>query len=986
MCSAIVCGQLHLFLQKSWPEEYAARAAEVEADEELGARTPHIAVEQHRWHFSKQQATWADRVRRSISSDQKFLEYDFLCSNPRCRSLLLHPLVLNCGHAVCADTCSPFHGKGPYACSRCQAVLTAQVAVCKQFEALLVQLFPERMQSRIEEVAALPAPGDCAPLAVASEDAGSAAKARLAPFNLVLSRNERLWSELQQGGIATVSCAAGGAGAAAGEKGTGLSAEQRRALRLEWDPSSRVASQACPWGYVRAWRGGFVSIAAGSAGAAAGNSTAQHRAHLIAALREGFVHPSICCDACGLFPIKGRRYKCTTCGGPPRYNLCGDCHDAGRHGTGRFNQPHHLAVCEALNPEMSTESLTNMMTYQFVGSGRRQLRALREYWPGSRGMGLTISMPPEDDVSSDSDGRSDSDDDEYLSCASIASTRLCKSADLLLTLLCMKGVELAQEEALSRYEQLMGPSGMEAILNDDGTLPLGALATLPGGGLTLRSLNLRRSRGQAPARDRLADTMPSRPAFAASQADGDALSEGAEGQEEELSEGGGDGLPSVQALFPPIDDDIPEEVQHQVDEMAAAAVASSDSAAAAAAVAGVGRGPTQEALEAFLEGPYNATMDAYAAAEATGDSAVLSAAEGACAEVQAELASMLAGEACSPESEVEAGGQAAGDAPETPLPAAERGTEQSGARPAGAADPGRGRPYLGSSPSVRASRAQAELESAREALRALTRQNAVPLQQLSASQAPSDFSRNHRPHSAAQATASRPARTQAYPLGVQGAAAHLASDDLAQTSAAGEHRAREDQPAPDPAPTPNIALFAAGSPLAIAAARSEHAGLQRPGTSMGPRLAPPQQPSWGADSPARDTADQAGTSPLAAGVAGNTEAGAPSGQPGLGHRGGQPRSPSPAAAREASLSPEQQEAAWAMAASGTLPAVVAHFGPGSMSFHIPEELVYMASDLDEAGDLGDSSDDDESGLGGDVSTTMLLLLCHALTRQRMPTV
>lgn len=48
-----------------------------------------------------------------------------------------------------------------------------------------------------------------------------------------------------------------------------------------------------------------------------------------------------------------------------------------------------------------------------------------------------------------------------------------------------------------------------------------------------------------------------------------------------------------------------------------------------------------------------------------------------------------------------------------------------------------GRPYLGSSPSVRASRAQAELESAREALRALTRQNAVPLQQLSASQAPS---------------------------------------------------------------------------------------------------------------------------------------------------------------------------------------------------------------------------------------------------------
>ena len=61
-----------------------------------------------------------------------YARYDFLCSNPRCRRLLLHPLVLNCGHAVCADTCSPFHGEGLYKCPRCQAVLTAEVAVCKQ--------------------------------------------------------------------------------------------------------------------------------------------------------------------------------------------------------------------------------------------------------------------------------------------------------------------------------------------------------------------------------------------------------------------------------------------------------------------------------------------------------------------------------------------------------------------------------------------------------------------------------------------------------------------------------------------------------------------------------------------------------------------------------------------------------------------------------------------------------------------------------------
>ena len=40
---------------------------------------------------------------------------------------------------------------------------------------------------------------------------------------------------------------------------------------------------------------------------------------------------------------------------------------------------------QALNPEMSTESLTNIMTHQFVGSGRRQLHALREDWPDFRG-------------------------------------------------------------------------------------------------------------------------------------------------------------------------------------------------------------------------------------------------------------------------------------------------------------------------------------------------------------------------------------------------------------------------------------------------------------------------------------------------------------------------------------------------------------------------------------------------------------------------
>ena len=44
------------------------------------------------------------------------------------------------------------------------------------------------------------------------------------------------------------------------------------------------------------------------------------------------------------------------------------------------------------------------------------------------GMGVTISMPPEDDASSDSDARSDSDDEDYLLSESV----VCAQPGLLL--------------------------------------------------------------------------------------------------------------------------------------------------------------------------------------------------------------------------------------------------------------------------------------------------------------------------------------------------------------------------------------------------------------------------------------------------------------------------------------------------------------------------------------------------------------------------
>merc|ERR550519_582856 len=43
---------------------------------------------------------------------------------------------------------------------------------------------------------------------------------------------------------------------------------------------------------------------------------------------EGKKHQKVCCDACGLEPLVGFRYKCVTC---DDYDLCGNCESAGIH-------------------------------------------------------------------------------------------------------------------------------------------------------------------------------------------------------------------------------------------------------------------------------------------------------------------------------------------------------------------------------------------------------------------------------------------------------------------------------------------------------------------------------------------------------------------------------------------------------------------------------------------------------------------------------
>ncbi|KAG5567295.1 hypothetical protein RHGRI_002753 [Rhododendron griersonianum] len=52
------------------------------------------------------------------------------------------------------------------------------------------------------------------------------------------------------------------------------------------------------------------------------------------------VHIGLGCDSCGMYPIKGDRYKCIDCKEAMGFDLCGDCYNSRSKLPGRFNQQH----------------------------------------------------------------------------------------------------------------------------------------------------------------------------------------------------------------------------------------------------------------------------------------------------------------------------------------------------------------------------------------------------------------------------------------------------------------------------------------------------------------------------------------------------------------------------------------------------------------------------------------------------------------------
>ncbi|KAJ1694016.1 hypothetical protein LUZ63_010714 [Rhynchospora breviuscula] len=77
-----------------------------------------------------------------------------------------------------------------------------------------------------------------------------------------------------------------------------------------------------------------------SAAQANGKSKKKADASLLLGEERYDIHVGVGCDCCGLYPIKGKRYKCKDCKEHIGFDLCESCYNTNSKLPGRFNQQH----------------------------------------------------------------------------------------------------------------------------------------------------------------------------------------------------------------------------------------------------------------------------------------------------------------------------------------------------------------------------------------------------------------------------------------------------------------------------------------------------------------------------------------------------------------------------------------------------------------------------------------------------------------------
>lgn len=250
---------------------------------------------------------------------------DFQCD--ACGEMLFKPIVLNCGHVVCQVPC---RGDAGDPCPLCRApsVVQQQMYVCKHLWNLMEKSFPKECAQRRNDLAAR---GVDTLAHVASPRGGDG----------VVCGNE--------GGPScrTVSC---GASPAGHTEGIGAA--------LEHDPSSSRGDDG------RLERNNV-------------ETTPDYPGGIVSWLESSeYPHFGIGCDACGQYPILGRRYRCKDCPDSVGFDICGSCHERGVGSiVGRFNQRHlpdhrlemvlptmtKLHFLKAIHPELDYDRLLSLI-------------------------------------------------------------------------------------------------------------------------------------------------------------------------------------------------------------------------------------------------------------------------------------------------------------------------------------------------------------------------------------------------------------------------------------------------------------------------------------------------------------------------------------------------------------------------------------------------------------------------------------------------
>ncbi|KAI3433519.1 hypothetical protein D9Q98_003329 [Chlorella vulgaris] len=357
-----ICAKLHHYLATQFPEQYAARRQETEAEErDLHSTTPEPSP----------------APCPLPSGPDGWTPQHFACDSPACGKLLCRPLVLTCGHvidAACMPRVGDSDGTDGHAlhtseCPACGLVSQQQPAACRQLGELVTQLFPEQSRQRLlecEHELAAEIPGR----QLVPGPQAQAQKGQQPPVSVQASEGLVGGSVYPSTPRASAAgSAADGSGATTGDEGTAGDAAGRRQQQQQQQqalsPSLTLALRR------RQEAGGASQLMAD-----------RLEANLQRLSGDSYVHHAVGCDGCGAYPIQGRRYKCQDCPEAMGFDLCGACMDRGLGNVvGRFNQRHlpehrmHLCrprvtamhLLQAANPELPMEQLMWLLELTLTG-------------------------------------------------------------------------------------------------------------------------------------------------------------------------------------------------------------------------------------------------------------------------------------------------------------------------------------------------------------------------------------------------------------------------------------------------------------------------------------------------------------------------------------------------------------------------------------------------------------------------------------------